>query len=67
MGLFTKDESKSGSGFEIGAHQWRGVIDEYRNRLPVSSKTPVVTLGEGGTPLVAAAVLSEMLGNEIWL
>lgn len=49
------------------AHQWRGVIEEYRHRLPVSSKTPVVTLREGGTPLVAACVLSEMLDNEIWL
>ena len=49
------------------AHQWRGVIDEYRDRLPVSDKTPVVTLREGGTPLVYACVLSEMLGNNVWL
>ena len=49
------------------AHQWRGVIDEYRDRLPVSEKTPVITLGEGGTPLVYACVLSEMLGNNVWL
>ncbi len=49
------------------AHQWRGVIEEYRNRLPVSEKTPVITLREGGTPLVPAAVLSEMLGNEVHL
>ena len=49
------------------AHQWRGVIEEYRHRLPVSAKTPVITLGEGGTPLVYACVLSEMLDNEVWL
>ncbi len=49
------------------AHQWRGVIDEYRDRLPVSDKTPVITLREGGTPLVYACVLSEMLGNNVWL
>ena len=49
------------------AHQWRGVIDEYRDRLPVSEKTPVITLREGGTPLVYACVLSEMLGNNVWL
>jgi len=49
------------------AHLWRGVINEYRDRLPVSAKTPVVTLDEGGTPLIAACVLSEMLGNEVWL
>ena len=50
-----------------GAHQWRGVIDEYRNRLPVTSKTPVITLREGGTPLVQAATLSAMLDNDVWL
>jgi threonine synthase len=54
-------------GRKTGAHQWRGVIEEYRHRLPVSKKTPVITLLEGGTPLVAACVLSEMLDNEVWL
>ncbi|CAB4845262.1 unannotated protein [freshwater metagenome] len=48
-------------------HQWRGVIEEYREWLPVSAKTPVVSLLEGGTPLVYACVLSEMLGNQVWL
>lgn len=48
-------------------HQWRGVIEEYREWLPVSEKTPVVSLLEGGTPLVYACVLSEMLGNQVWL
>ena len=50
-----------------GAHQWRGVIEEYRDRLPVSAKTPVVTLHEGGTPLIYACYLSELLENEVWL
>ena len=50
-----------------GAHQWRGVIEEYRDRLPVSAKTPVVTLHEGGTPLIYACYLSELLDNEVWL
>ena len=49
------------------AHQWRGLIEEYRDRLPVSSSTPVVTLREGGTPLVYACTLSEMTGCEVWL
>ncbi len=48
-------------------HQWRGLIEEYRDRLPVSSSTPVVTLREGGTPLVYACTLSEMTGCEVWL
>ena len=49
------------------AHMWRGLIEEYRDRLPVSAATPVVSLREGGTPLVYACNLSEMLGNEVWI
>jgi hypothetical protein len=30
---------------------WRGVITEYRDRLPVTAGMPVITLQEGGTPL----------------
>jgi threonine synthase len=48
-------------------HQWRGVIEEYRSRLPVTEKTPVITLGEGGTPLVRAQVVSERTGCDVWL
>ena len=38
---------------------WPGLIEAYRDRLPVSDATPVVTLREGGTPLLPAAYLSE--------
>ncbi|WP_406387034.1 threonine synthase [Streptomyces sp. NBC_00211] len=48
-------------------HQWRGIIEEYRDRLPVTDATPVVTLREGGTPLVPAQVLSERTGCEVHL
>jgi len=47
--------------------QWRGVIEEYRDRLPVTADTPVISLGEGGTPLVRANVVSELTGCEVWL
>jgi threonine synthase len=46
---------------------WRGVIEEYRDRLPVSDATPVVTLREGGTPLVPAPRLSAATGCEVHL
>ncbi|MDO8732505.1 MAG: threonine synthase [Actinomycetota bacterium] len=49
------------------AHQWRGLIEEYRDRLPVTANTPVITLREGGTPLVQAGALSELLGCDVWL
>jgi len=49
------------------AHQWRGGIEEYRDRLPVTDATPVVTLCEGGTPLVRSEHFSEATGCEVWL
>src|SRR6476469_9950315 len=45
----------------------QGLIDRYRSWLPVTDSTPVITLGEGSTPLVPAQVLSEELGCEVWL
>ena len=48
-------------------HQWRGVIEEFRAWLPVSDDTPVVTLREGGTPLVRADWLSERTGCDVRL
>ncbi len=47
--------------------QWRGVITEYRDWLPVTESTPVITLGEGGTPLVRANWLSTVLEGDVWL
>lgn len=48
---------------------YKGLIDKYRKFLPVSGKTPVVSLVEGNTPLVYACHLSEMAGKgfEIYL
>lgn len=43
-----------------------GIIEAYRDRLPVTGDTPVVTLGEGGTPLVPGPALSEELGREVF-
>jgi threonine synthase len=47
--------------------RWRGVIEEYRALLPVTDDTPVVTLQEGGTPLLPAPVLGDRLGAQVWL
>jgi threonine synthase len=49
------------------ARQWRGLIEEYRDRLPVGDATPVVTLREGGTPLIHSAMLSARTGCDVWL
>ena len=50
-----------------GRQQWRGVIEEYRDWLPVDAATPVVTLREGGTPLVESPWLTGLTGCEVWL
>jgi threonine synthase len=47
--------------------RWRGLIEEYRPFLPVSDRTPVITLLEGGTPLLRSAALSERAGADVWL
>jgi threonine synthase len=46
---------------------WRGLINEFRDRLPVTDATPVVTLYEGGTPLLPAATLSDRTGCDVYL
>jgi threonine synthase len=46
---------------------WRGVIEEYRDWLPVEVSTPVVTLAEGGTPLVRSEALSQATRCEVYL
>ncbi len=46
---------------------WRGLIETYRDRLPVTDATPVITLHEGNTPLLPAPVLSARVGADVWL
>ena len=41
----------------------RGVIERYREFLPVSSATPVISLGEGNTPLIYSPRLNERVGS----
>ena len=53
----------------LAAHSWRGVIEAYREYLPVSTNTPVVTLLEGNTPLIISPTLSDRIGRraEVYL
>jgi len=45
----------------------RGLIETYRDRLPVTDATPVITLHEGNTPLVPASALSARTGCDVYL
>ena len=49
------------------AQPWRGVLREYADRLDISEATPIVTLGEGGTPLIAADAISARTGAQVWV
>ncbi|MGH8879605.1 MAG: threonine synthase [Stackebrandtia sp.] len=46
---------------------WRGLIEEFGDRLPVTADTPVITLREGGTPLLPAPALSQRTGCTVYL
>lgn len=46
------------------AQEGRGVIKRYREFLPVTESTRIVSLGEGNTPLVFSPRLSEMIGRD---
>jgi threonine synthase len=43
------------------------LIERFRDRLPFAAGDPIVTLGEGSTPLVLAERLSERVGAEVHL
>lgn len=47
------------------AHQWRGVLAEYRELLPFSESDTLLSLGEGGTPLVHSPSLSRTVGADV--
>ncbi len=46
---------------------WNGVIEEYRDFLPVTDKTPVITFYEGNTPLLYAKTISEITSCKVFL
>lgn len=49
------------------AHLWQGIINEYRDWLPISEKEENVTLQEGGTPLVYSDDLSDEVGARVFI
>jgi len=44
---------------------WHGLIEQYRKFLPLSDKTPVITLNEGNTPLIKASHINEIIQAEV--
>ena len=59
--------ASTGAAVTAAAGRWRGLLGEYGDRLPSPGAGSVITLGEGGTPLLPAPVLSAMTGCEVYL
>lgn len=55
------------SNAPIARSGWPGIIEAYRDHLPVTATTPVISLYEGNTPLLPAIRLSERLGLNVRL
>lgn len=49
------------------AHQWEGICAEYAQRLPLDDSDTIVTLGEGGTPLVSSPHISDLVGANVYV
>jgi len=45
--------------------EWKGIINKYRDYLPITDKTPIITLNEGNTPLIKADNLSKSIGGDL--
>src|SRR5437763_7680418 len=62
-----QNESKKSRTVEAAMSAARGVIARYRDHLPLGEATPIITLGEGSTPLVFAPRLSERIGGRVFI
>ncbi len=47
--------------------RWQGIIQQYAKYLPITAKTPVVSLSEGNTPLILSEYFSKTLGIHVYL
>ena len=59
--IFNKIKSKL--GFHYKKNRWQGLIEAYRQYLPVTNKTPIISLNEGNTPLIFSHEISNLIGN----
>ena len=45
---------------------WKGLLNQYKDYLPINEKTPMVSLYEGNTPLIRSLNLSKDLGIDLY-
>ena len=57
-----------GRGYHARVPQRPSLIERYAEHLPITARTPRITLGEGDTPLLRARSFERELGiDEVWL
>ncbi len=54
---------KTKLNFQYRKKNWPGLIEAYKQYLPISNKTPIISLKEGNTPLILSNTLSDLIGN----
>jgi len=47
--------------------RWEGVLKAYKEYLPITDKTPMLSLNEGNTPLIRANYISQLVGATVYL
>lgn len=57
--------SDSSAATPVSPSGWRGLIEMYRQYLPVTDQTPVVTLNEGNTPLIPVPAIAAQIGRQV--
>ncbi|GAA5344819.1 threonine synthase [Planifilum fimeticola] len=45
---------------------WKGILEHYRDHLPITERTPIISLQEGNTPLIRAETLSQELDIDLY-
>lgn len=54
------------AGLTVTPHKgWNGLINAYSAYLPVSDRTPIVTLNEGNTPLIPVPAIADRIGRQV--
>ena len=54
---------KNNLRFNYRKKRWPGLIEAYKQYLPVTKKTPIISLNEGNTPLILSDSISNLIGN----
>ena len=67
LGQGTRPETPEVTDPKLQKLRWPGVIESYRQWLNVDDSTPIVSLGEGATPLIEAPRLSDRVGARVLL